>query len=155
QTERSAGLSSEMALVHSLEPKTLITLLSPHRLDRGLVTNIPEAEVPLFWSIYFGLVPLVLASIGLVTRRGRRWAWVLAASVILALGSHTPVYPLLYGWFPKLVGAFRYPQKFLFTAHVSVSILSAVGFSWIEEHAAMLRRPIPQLLGIVLVATTL
>jgi hypothetical protein len=155
QTERSSGLSAEMALAQPFEPQTFRTLLAPHRLDGGIVTHINELEVPLFWSIYVGIVPLVLVMIGLATRRGRRWALVLAASVILALGDHTPVYPLLYACFPKLLGAFRYPQKFLFTAHVATSVLAAIGFAWLQECSAKLREPIHSLFGAVLLVTTL
>jgi hypothetical protein len=93
--------------------------------------------------------------IGLATRRGRRWALVLVASVILALGDHTPVYPLLYICFPKLIGAFRYPQKFLITAHVATSVLAGIGFAWVQERAAKLRHPIPSLLGGTFLVTAL
>ncbi|MBI2963181.1 MAG: YfhO family protein [Deltaproteobacteria bacterium] len=154
QTRRSAGLGAGLALENSLEPQTLLTLLSPHRLDGGIVTNIREAEVPIFWSIYIGIVPLALALIGCATRRGRRWALALAASLLLALGRFTPVYPLLYACFPWVLGTFRYPQKFLFTAHVAASVLAAVGFAWVEEHAARVREPIRRLLaGALLIAT--
>lgn len=132
QTTRSAGLPAEQTLKHSLQPKTIETLLVPHRLDNGLVAPMPEPRIPLFWSVYIGLAPLVFAGVGLCSRRGRWWAVAVAAAVVLALGENTPVFPFLYQKVPLLFGAFRYPEKFLLTAHLGLAVLAAIGASRLE-----------------------
>jgi hypothetical protein len=48
QTARFQRLAPSLALDQSLDLKTFLTLLVPHRLDAGVVAPIFEAEVPLF-----------------------------------------------------------------------------------------------------------
>ncbi len=154
QTARSQGLGPSLALDQSLDPKSFLTLLVPHRLDAGVVAPIFEPDVPLFWSIYVGIVPLVLCLIGALRRCGRLWAFVLIASLVLALGTNTPVGRALFALAPRLLGAFRYPQKLLVTSHLATAVLAALGFAWMEQHAAKLRAGLDRILGCALIAMT-
>lgn len=137
QTTRSTGLASSAAMDQSLDPRTLLTLLVPHRLDRGVMSMPLEGRLPLFWSIYMGILPLGFALVGAATRRGRRWAVLLALGLVLAFGPHTPVYAVLYAAAPRLFGAFRFPEKFLVSADFAAVVLSAIGLGSVE---ARLRR---------------
>jgi hypothetical protein len=125
ETTRASGLAVGHVLHESLEPASFATLLVPHRLDGGILAPIAESRVPLVWSIYIGLAPLLFVAVGAFGRRGIRWAAVLAGALVLALGTHTPVAPALLRLLPEM--PFRYPQKFLLSAHLAVAVLAALG----------------------------
>lgn len=146
QTTRALALPPDQAMKDSLDPATALTLLVPHRLDGGAVAVISEHAIPLFWSVYVGLLPLALVVVALPGRRGRWWALALAGAVGMALGDHTPLFPLLYRALPRLFGAFRYPQKFLVTAHLAVAVLAALGAGEVERRVARGGRLSPALL---------
>lgn len=156
QTTRSGGLPAEQAMKYSLQPKTLETLLVPHRIDGGLVAPMPETHIPLFWSVYVGLAPLALAGLGIFSRDGSRWTMAAAAALLLALGDHTPVFPFLYKTFPWFFGAFRYPEKFLLTAHLALALLAAVGASRLQKWITQGSRLPPRLVlaGFCLITVT-
>ncbi len=46
---------------------------------------------------------------------------------MLALGKHTPVFPLLYKWLPAIFAKFRYPEKFYFLVAFATAIVAAEG----------------------------
>lgn len=140
QTQRLQGLDTAQALSSSLDPRTLWTLLAPHRLDGGIVAPVVEGKVPLLWSLYVGVLPIGFAVIGAATRRGIGWALVAAASLALALGEHSPVYLFLYEQAPRLLSAFRFPQKFLFTWYFAVCALAACGFHAVLAGGGRTRR---------------
>jgi hypothetical protein len=154
QTERVAGLSHAEGMFESLPVRSFLTFLFPHRVDDGVIEPPIEGRVPLFWSFYIGLAPLCLLPIGLVSRGGVRWGLVGAVALVFSLGRNTPVYPFLYDCLPRLFGAFRYPQKFLVTAHVALVMLVAYGLDRLLATGA---RPVwrRRLLGWILVAFTI
>ena len=154
ETARREGLPPGIAMDQSLDPRTLLTLLVPHRIEGGTMAPIVEPRLPLFWSIYLGILPLALALIGAVRPALAGCALALGASLLLALGDHTPLYPLLYAVAPRLFGAFRYPQKFLIAAHLCAAILAASGFAWLERRIADRSRRLAVLLGWTLIAAT-
>ena len=83
---------------------------------------------PFYAGIYFGLIPIALALAGLTVRLPG-WRWVsgaMAASIVLALGSHTPLLRLLYS--VRLFSSFRYPEKFLILGLVPLIFFSAIAF---------------------------
>src|SRR5439155_14848130 len=107
-------------------------------LDSGLGIEsrqlLLESLEPWIRSIYLGLIPLCLAIAGAFAgRENRLWGTLVIAATILALGYYTPVVPWLYYALPQLFGKFRYPEKFLFVAHLSVCVLAAEGAAaWIR-----------------------
>jgi energy-converting hydrogenase Eha subunit B len=103
-----------------------------------------STEVPWILSVYPGAIVLVLATIGVFRGRGLRWTafWVgvAATGVLLALGSHSPLYRSLFDWVPPF-RAFRYPEKFLLPAALAVSVLAAQGADrWIDRGAEASQR---------------
>jgi hypothetical protein len=131
---RSAALPLREVSTWSLEPVSLLQLLLPHTgtllggADAGFLGPAFEQRLGWIQSIYLGVVPLCLAILGIAYGAERRfWAAVLIAATLLALGSRNPVFVWLYHAQPTLVGKFRYPEKFLFAAHLSAAILAAEG----------------------------
>jgi hypothetical protein len=140
-SERINGMARDVVTLFSFEPSSFLTFLVPHRIDHGVVAPIPEREFPLIWSVYVGMVPLLLAALGAVTWRGRRFSALLAVSLLLALGRHGLVFPLAYRAAPALVGVFRYPQKFLLTTHFALAVLAGIGLcrwqSWMRHRTRL------------------
>jgi len=126
-SERASGMAHDVVMLFSFQPASFLTFLFPHRIRDGVLAPIPEHEFPLVWSVYVGLVPLFFAALGVATWRGRRFSALLAVSLLLALGRHGVVFPLLHRAAPGLVGIFRYPEKLLLTAHFAVAVLAAIG----------------------------
>jgi hypothetical protein len=115
---RSAGLSPDMALSWSLPPARWIELVAPRafgapeRMEDGLYFG---------WGIHDRDFPFLLAlDPGL-------------AVLVLALGRHTPLYPLLYRHVPPF-GSLRFPEKFFLLAALALALAGALGL----EH--LLRR---------------
>lgn len=143
ESERGGGMASDVVGLFSFEPVSFLTFLAPHRIDGGVVAPIPEREFPLFWSVYVGLAPLALAGLGLLSGSGRRFAVALVLAFALALGSHAPIFPLLYQAAPGLVGLFRYPEKFLLTAHLALAALAGIGLGRLQSFlAGQMRLPV-------------
>ena len=95
-----------------------------------------SSEVPWILSSYAGGIALVLALIGALRGRGIRWTafWIAvsAVSVLLALGSHSPLYRFLFEWVPPF-RPFRYPEKFLLIGALAVSVFAAQGTDrWLD-----------------------
>lgn len=87
------------------------------------------------WMTYLGLVPLGLGLLALCTSQDRaRWFWLgLAAfSLLYALGTNTPLYPLLYRLLPAL-GWVRVPSRALLLVALSFSVLAAYGADALPE----------------------
>ena len=85
---------------------------------------------PFFASLYVGVVALALGSLGLVRRRVRRLALVLATVATLALlvsmGGHTPVYGLAVRLVP-LAEHFRFPTKVTVLVGFAMAMLAGLG----------------------------
>jgi hypothetical protein len=85
----------------------------------------PDRRTPFLYSIYPGLLVSVLAMAGLFARI-RGWAAVVgigAFSVIVALGSHTPLWRWLYDI--GVARSLRYPEKFILLAVFVVIVFGA------------------------------
>jgi len=132
-------LSYEEATRYSLPPRALIGLVAPGFYGRGAIG---------FWGPwkrvevgYVGVATLVLAAVGFVARRGRtadrRTAtdggfptgfFVLLALIafLLAMGSHTPLYGLLYRYAPTF-DQVRVPARLIVLADLGLAVLAAYG----------------------------
>ena len=134
QSVRRLPIDLEYASARSLEPVGALHLLLPPALHTGAhgfsTRFMASSQVPWILSVYTGGITLALALIGTLRSRGGRWIafWGAATilSVLLALGSHSPVYRALFEWVPPF-RPFRYPEKFLLIAALAVSVFAAQG----------------------------
>lgn len=127
QTNRADILPFSSVTAESLEPRSLLQLLLPHSFDDGAPGFLPEAGVPLFWSLYVGIAPAALALAVLGRRLPVFWITIFASATALALGPHLPLLPLAYSALPRIVGWFRFPAKFFLLAHLALAVLAAQG----------------------------
>ncbi len=131
QSTRKDFLPYEEVSAWALQPISLLQLVIPHSSGIAAHGSVhPFLESGLSWlsSIYLGLVPLCLMCAGVVTGRERRfWGMAIVLATLLALGNNTPLFRLLFEVAPGLFGKFRYPEKFLFVAHVAAAVMVAEG----------------------------
>ena len=132
QSDRSGALPLVEVTTWSLQPVSFFQLLLPHSVTPGASLDpshqILEAGNPWIRSIYLGIVPLSLAIASVAVGRERRfWGTVILVSVVLAFGSATPVFPMLYSVLPGVFGRFRYPEKFYFLTHFATALLASEG----------------------------
>lgn len=140
ESTRAGGLMFEEAAHYSIDPLQLLHLVFPndfsdptyeygHRLQFDEMT-------PWLYSLYLGVVPLVLAlfSAGAPDRRKVVvfWATLAALGIVLGLGRHTPVFGLVRQHVPGL-DSFRFPEKFFLLTGFSVPMLAAHGYSALER----------------------
>ena len=119
----------------SLSPENLLTLLCPYFFG---VTN--EAGPDLYWGrnylwdnwLYVGALPLVAAAAGVAAAPAKRRLPLLVCAgffLVVALGKHTPLFPLLYRYAP-FFDVFRGPSKYILVTHFCVVVLAAYGLDW-------------------------
>jgi len=138
ESGRASALSPDEVFHWSLQPVSLVQLVLPISSPAG--RGVPalgiglEPEAPMLESLYLGIPALCLAVASVTVRREARFWWlVLVVALVAALGSSTPLLPLLYQAAPALFGKLRYPEKSLLLFHVSASILAAQGLAKLES----------------------
>jgi predicted nucleic acid-binding protein len=96
--------------------RALITTIYPFRADAYLT------------EVYAGLLVVLLALAGIFAGARGRWLFLgtTAASVIVALGDHTPLLQILYD--THVFSSVRFPEKFLLTAAFAIAVWSAIVF---------------------------
>lgn len=130
---RSRGFPFAAVTSWSLPPARLGELVHPNLLGHQMLNGqrvywggalYPDRGTPFLHSIYPGLLFTTLLVAGFIARvRGAGLAAiVLATSVLLASGAHTPLWQLLYD--AGLVRSLRYPEKFML-----MGIFAATGFA--------------------------
>ncbi len=149
-------LGYQIASTYAFPPENLLTLVLPGIF--GDIVTIP------YWGrwtltemcLFIGVAPFLLALYG--ARYGapevRRYSLAFAIFVlILACGSYTPLYRLLYDYFPGY-GNFRGTTKFAFLATLFMVMLVAVGFDRALRAVALPRWPATAAMvtGLVLLA---
>jgi hypothetical protein len=127
QTDRSGGLAYDRVTAESIAPRSLLQLVAPHTFEGGAPSFVPEGVIPLFWSLYVGVVPLALAMAAFALRPLGFWPLVFATALLLSFGSHTPVFSAFHDLAPGVVGAFRFPGKFFLLCHFTLAVSSAEG----------------------------
>ena len=129
ESVRSGRVPYAFAAMFSFPPENLLTFLVP-----GIFGDMIHCE---YWGrcylwemqAYFGITGLTLAVYGAVwgRREVRRYSFVLVVTMILlALGSHTPMFRVLYAYVPGFDN-FRGNSKFMFQAMLFLIMLSAAG----------------------------
>jgi hypothetical protein len=117
---RGGGLSYREAVSFSLPPGTLALSLLPSFKDS------PFSE----YVAYVGIIPLLLASLG-IWRKGRKQQapFFIALSILgvfLALGAYNPLYFVLYRLVPGF-NLFRAPARWLYLYALGVAVLAGLG----------------------------
>jgi hypothetical protein len=136
----------DQSLYWSLHPGSLPDLaalqaVSGLPLTASARNALYEGRDPLLSSIYWGPVTLVLALIGSILPGPGRRGLVggLVFFVLMALGRHTPLYPLLLHL--PLFPLMRYPTKYLWAATLFGALLAGLGVSsWLRPWDASERR---------------
>jgi hypothetical protein len=125
QTDRTGGLPYERVTAESIAPRSLLQLLVPHTFEAGAPSFPPEGTIPLFWSLYVGILPLALAAAAVWLEPFGFWPLVFAVGLLLSFGNHTFVFSVLHQLAPQVVGAFRFPGKLFLLCHFALAVLSA------------------------------
>lgn len=114
--------------------------VSPLQLVIGLLLPSPRAGHELI--IYPGLIPLLLAFLGLT--RPQRWRWFFAGlllfSALFALGPATPLQYLFYKFAPGFSWV-RTPARMFFVGNLALSVLAGFGLDRLQDG----RWPVAQL----------
>ncbi|WP_428939386.1 hypothetical protein [Fontivita pretiosa] len=137
ESVRAGGTDYAFASMFSLPPQNLITFLVPGffgwvPLDRSAPPTVPYWGAGYLWemSLFVSVAGLALATLGAI--RGERRAVIalvamIAITLILALGRHTPLYRPLFELLPGY-GSFRGTTKFGYLSVLFIAMLAAMGF---------------------------
>jgi hypothetical protein len=127
-TRGGAGLSAAQAATHALHPWRLLELLVPFPFGQpgtigrqGIWAVAVLPEMPLFLTLYCGVVGLWLAAAA--AARQRVWALLAAGGIILAVAAGAAGELLVRASF----GMFRFPEKFLFWPALALPLLAGWG----------------------------
>ncbi|MFO1490477.1 MAG: hypothetical protein U1F87_06090, partial [Kiritimatiellia bacterium] len=123
-TIRAAGFSAEQAAAYGLTPGLLLNLLAPFpAIEAGWAVMTAQETLGVTTVMIGGFAALAVRSTG-AARRTVVVALILGvAGVLLALGSHTPVYPALSAALPFR----RAPGRFLLLWGFAAAALVAAG----------------------------
>lgn len=176
-SERSGGTSYEFSTSWSFAPKELpgIFVRDPFGWERpqkgeyfqhvNFEGSYPDNFVD-YWGPmpqrlageYFGVLPLILALIGIIFRRDRySWFFTGAAllTLLLAMGKYTPLYWLAY----KLVFGFSYfrvPLSIFALTVFALSVLAGRGFDFVlSEKSAQEKKAVQKLILTMFVISVL
>ena len=142
---RRSGLSAVEAAIFSLSAGDLA----------GLV--LPKLGVYYELIVYLGVVPLLLAVLGIGAQECFLDALVAVLAGLFALGPHTPFFPLVVRVVP-LLGWLRVPSRVWFFGALAIAVLASYGADRLlgGEWDAWLRRWLPPgALGLSLAAVLL
>jgi hypothetical protein len=134
-SQRSAGVDPAAALTYSFWPWHLITLIAP-----GFFGNPAHGDYwgyANYWedAVYIGLLPLGLAGWAVIRGLRRKgvagfpYGYLLALlplTLLLALGTNTPVFPFLFEHVPTF-NFFQAPSRIMIGFVFSLSLLAAAG----------------------------
>jgi hypothetical protein len=134
-SQRSAGVDPEAALAYSFWPWRLLTLIAPDFFGnpaRGDYWGYAN-----YWedAVYIGLLPLGLAAWAAVRGLRRKGAAgfpygyllaILPLSLVIALGTNTPVFPFLFEHVPTF-DYFQAPTRIMIVFVFALCFLAAAG----------------------------
>jgi Bacterial membrane protein YfhO len=140
ESRRQQLIPSQESLHWSLKPASLLNLFFPDKeIDLTTSKGIKAffgREAPFFVSYYLGAISFFGISLWLYFSSLPEKVTVLSlvgASLIIALGSYTPIYPFLFRHIPFL-GAFRFPEKFFFFTYVLFLYMALKGLGELLLH---------------------
>ena len=140
ESRRQQPIPFQEAFHWSLKPASLLNLFF---LDKEVDLTTSKGmrlffgrEAPFFVSYYLGAISAFGISLWLYFSSLREKIILLslvAASLIVALGSYTPIYPFLFRHLPFL-GVFRFPEKFFFFTYVLLVYMTLKGLCDLLVH---------------------
>jgi hypothetical protein len=148
---RTSGLPYDMAAGLSLAPVQGLTALAPYIFGHhgaiplfGIKLSPAYLGLGYLWEmcIFVGIAGLAMAGLGFSgLRREQKIAVgaMLALTMVLAMGRHTPVHQVLYRCLPYF-SSFRVPAKFAFFTTMFLALLAAEGVRVLgqgERHRAL------------------
>ncbi|MCJ7663011.1 MAG: YfhO family protein [Desulfobacterales bacterium] len=154
QSVRGQGVSFGFAAMFSFPPENLLTLIVPNFF--GNINNTPYWGRCFLWemSLFMGVTGLVLAIFGSIRgdKELRLFALPMAlVLLLLAFGSHTPLFKVLYNYFPGF-DRFRGNSKFIFHATLFLAMLAGVGMNTLQKAHYKHLRLMPYVVGGALAA---
>jgi hypothetical protein len=139
--QRSSLASMEFTESYSLPPEHLITLLVP--TFYGDIWSVPYWGQWDLWELtaFVGVAGLAIGAFGAAGRHPQRflWAGTAAAALLLALGSHTPVFRLFALLVPG-TSLFRGPARYLLLFTLAACALVAMGIQRLRRADESSRR---------------
>jgi membrane protein YfhO/6-pyruvoyl-tetrahydropterin synthase-like protein len=140
---RSTMTTADFWLFH---PLLVLELFVPHFFGDYFSSNLKELawmvalnsdRDPFYYTMYLGVPIVLLAAVAIASGRPQTRFWTIAivAFVIVSLGSHTPVYPILQALIPPL-RMFRFPVKYLSLAAFGLATLAAMTLQWLIDGQA-------------------
>jgi hypothetical protein len=165
QAVRAGGMSADEAGQIGIGLANLSQLLGGDSLGGPQSYQGPGR---FYWETvcYFGVVPLILALVGVAGRFNRpatiRMALLGLAALLFAFGAHAPLFKLMHAAIPGM-SLFRAPARALTFCTLAVSLLAGTGLDWLlavsTERSRVLGRFSPALIpvaaGSLLVAVAL
>jgi Bacterial membrane protein YfhO len=140
ESRRQQPIPPQEALHWSLKPMSLLNLFF---LDKEIDLTTSKGvllffgrEAPFFVSYYLGAISAFGVSLWLYFSSLREKITLLGlvgASLMVALGSYTPIYPFLFRYLPFL-GTFRFPEKVFFLTYVLLLYMALKGLSDLLLH---------------------
>ncbi|MBI5701644.1 YfhO family protein [Candidatus Saganbacteria bacterium] len=139
-SDRTTLTQFSLVSMRSLPPREIVNFILPffygNLLRPGSYVESILGNHNQDWliSTYIGFIPLMFAFIGILNKGGKSKFYLASAafSILMAFGSYTPLYHLLYCITPG-ISMIRFPVKYLFIAFFSVSILSGFGFEYVKQ----------------------
>lgn len=124
------GTDLAFASSFSLPPENLFTMICPDLFgNRVDVSYWGRGSFLWEMSLYFGIIPFVLALWGAIRSKsgpGRAWLVVALISLVIAFGKYTPIFGLLHAGVPW-IGIFRGYSKFNILFFVAMAVLAGYG----------------------------
>ena len=129
ESVRGGGVSYEFASMVSFTPENLLTILSPWFF--GNMATVPYWGRWYLWEmcLFIGISGLSLAVYGAVCGRREVHRTLVPVTIILlvlAFGSNTPLFPILYRWLPGF-DHLRDNAKFIIPASLLMAMLAGTG----------------------------
>ena len=146
------GIGYDEGMSWSMPPEEILTFLVPglfgySRQEGG---DVPAPGQVYYWgrmrftqtSDYLGLLPWFLIPLPLLFRRDRYTCFLtflMAATLIMALGKYTPVYRFMFEHLPAF-SKFRVPKMILFLFAFGVSVLAGRGLDVLADETVERKR---------------
>jgi hypothetical protein len=159
KTVRAGGLPDGIADQWSLPPARLLELVAPRILGHIDAADerwywggrlYPAKNYPFLYSIYPGLLVSLLAAAAVARGSPGRlvWAGTAILGVLLAVGTHLPIWHFARSAVPGLKGL-RYPEKFILLTMFAAVVLSSFALEELQHGRTSLRRTLVWFLGSV------